>query len=296
MTRRDGSLLDLVVQRLSEGPVHTLEIARSVLGLEGPAGPSSAAVFALMGRDPRFHVDAGGTWHLRTGPVGPGLHTLPFAVVDVETTGGRAGGGDRITEIAIVEVRGGQIVDEFSTLVNPGRSIPSMIASLTGITDQMVLEAPWFEHIAPEVSRRLNGRVFVAHNAPFDHRFVRAELLEATGEAPLGPTLCTVQLARGLLPRLRRRNLDAVAQHYGVPIHDRHRALGDAVATARILLRFLDEASHHGIHDLETLQRFVKKRARRRPPVRRTSRAGSDSDAGPRPTGGPDSDFDPDDE
>jgi DNA polymerase-3 subunit epsilon len=88
-------------------------------------------------------------------------------------------------------------------------------------------------------------------------------------------------LTRGLLPRLRRRNLDALARHYGIPIHGRHRALGDAMATARILLRLLDEAANLGIHDLDTLRRHSRRRARRKaPPVRRAPRTSSDDDAG----------------
>lgn len=268
--RRPGSLLDKVLLRLEAGPLHTVALAREVLGLEGHPGAASAAVFALLGNDPRFAVDAGGTWTLLRRGGADLLDDLSFAVVDVETTGGRAGNGDRITEIAIVEVAGGALVDEFSTLVNPGRAIPPMITSITGITGGMVADAPSFEHVLPEVEARLEGRIFVAHNAAFDRRFVHAELMDAGSDMDLGQPLCTVQMARGFLPRLRRRNLDAVARHYDVPIHDRHRALGDAVATARILLRLLDEAANLGIHDLDTLRRHVKRKGRRaRPPVHR---------------------------
>lgn len=270
MRHHGGSLLEKVQERLEDGSAHTMTLAREVLGLEGHPGAASAAVFALLGNDPRFAVDAGGTWSLlRAGGVDL-LDHLSFAVVDVETTGGKAGSGDRITEIAIVEVSDGALVDEFATLVNPGRSIPPMITSLTGITREMVADAPTFEHIVPEVEQRLEGRIFVAHNAAFDRRFVHHALMGAGSDMDLGSPLCTVQLARGLLPRLRRRNLDALARHYGVPIHGRHRALGDAVATARILVRLLDEAANLGIHDLETLRRHIKRRARRKaPPVRR---------------------------
>ena len=281
MSAGGASLVEQVLERLAEGPAHTLALARDVLGLQGPVGPASAAVFALIGSDPRFEVDAGGTWQLSEAPVGAPLAALSFAVVDVETTGGRAGRGDRITEIAIVEVSAGHIVDEFSTLVNPGRSIPPMIESLTGISDDLVLDAPWFDHVAPEVANRLDGRVFVAHNASFDHRFVQAELLQALGDAPLGPVLCTVQLARALVPDLRRRNLDSLARHFGIPNHARHRAHGDALATARILLRFLDDVAELGIHDLETLQRYAARRQRRRPPVRRSRPASTGPGASP---------------
>jgi DNA polymerase-3 subunit epsilon len=253
-----------VAQRLEDGPVHTLALAREILRLEGHPGAASAAIFTLIGGDARFAVDAGGMWSLKGAPPGRSLSELSFAVVDVETTGGRPAGGDRITEIAIVEVRDGAVVDEYQSLVNPGRTIPPMVQRLTGITGGMVGSAPYFEHVAPEVARRLEGRVFVAHNVGFDHAFVNHELQQALGEAPRAPTLCTVRLARGLLPRLRRRNLDALAQHYGISIHARHRAHGDALATARILIRMLDEAGRQGVHDLESLRSTVRRRNRRR--------------------------------
>lgn len=268
MTRRadpsGGSLLQRAAERLRAGPQHTLALARDVLGLEGHPGAASAAVFSLLGADPRFRVDAAGVWTLDPGPVGTPLHELSYAVVDVETTGGSPRSGHRMTEIAVVEVSGGAIVDEFRTLVNPGRSILPVVTALTGITAEMVEGAPFFEHVAPEVAERLAGRVFVAHNASFDRNFVRTELVEALGEAPSMTALCTVKLARALLPRLRRRNLDALARWYGIPIRDRHRAHGDAFATARILIRLLDEAQHQGIHDLHVLRRTLRRRARRR--------------------------------
>ena len=260
-----GALVRQVAARLKSGPTHTLALAREVLGLEGHPGAASAAVFALLGNDVRFRVDAGGMWVLDEAlPAGTLLKELSYAVVDVETTGGGPHRGHRMTEIAIVRVDRGEIVDEFSTLLNPGRSIPPMITSITGIHPAMVEGAPYFEHVAEEVLERLEGRVFVAHNAQFDRSFVRAELQEAMGDAPDLPPLCTVQMARGLLPRLRRRNLDALAQHYRIPIHARHRAAGDALATARILLRLLDEAALQGIHDLTALKTVLRRRSRRR--------------------------------
>ena len=260
------TLVQRVAARLEEGPVHTLALAREILRLEGHPGAASAAIFTLIGSDPRFSVDAGGMWSLQGPAPGRSLGELSFAVVDVETTGGRPRDGDRITEIAVVEVKDGAVVDEYQSLVNPGRTIPPMVERLTGISGGMVRTAPYFEHVAPEVARRLEGRVFVAHNVGFDYAFVIHELQQALGEAPRGPTLCTVRLARGLLPRLRRRNLDALAQHYGIRIHARHRAHGDALATARILIRMLDEAARQGVHDLETLRKTVRRRHRRRGP------------------------------
>lgn len=251
---------------LRGGPVHTLELAREVLGLDGHPGAASAAVFALLGADERFRVDGEGRWSLGPGGahLGRPLSSLPFAVVDVETTGGPSRSGHRIIEIAVVEVRDGVVGDDFRTLLNPGRGIPRMIESMTGITPAMLAGAPEFQHVAPEVVRRLEGRVFVAHNVRFDWRFVADELVRAGWEAPEVGRLCTLRMARRLVPGLRRRNLDAVTRHFGIPVHGRHRAWGDALATARVLLRLLDEAGHRGIHDLESLQRFLRRRRRRR--------------------------------
>jgi DNA polymerase-3 subunit epsilon len=262
----DASLVRSAADRLQAGPVHTLDLARDVLGLTGHAGAASAAVFQLLGTDPRFRVDKAGLWTLDPDvvPLGAPLDDVPFAVVDVETTGGASFRGHRVTDISIVEVRGGTIVDEYQTLVNPGRRIPPMITALTGITDGMVADAPFFEHVADEVDRRLRGRVFVAHNATFDWGFVTAELLRASGDAPDVPRMCTVRMCRRLVPALRRRNLDEVTRHFGVTIHARHRAHGDALATARVLLRLLDEARGRGIEDLATLQWYLKRRRQRK--------------------------------
>ena len=267
-----GSLVQRAAARLAAGPVHTLELARDVLALSGHAGAAAQAIFTLLGRDHRFLVDPRGRWRLLDGGrlPGPPLSEIGFAVVDVETTGGSFEQGHRIMDIAVVEVRAGAVVDEWRTLVNPGRPVPHFVQALTGIRADMVLSAPHFDHVAAEVQRRLEGRVFVAHNVGFDWRFISAELAEALGQVPDVQRLCTVRLARTLVPRLKRRNLDAVSAHFGVPIHERHRAYGDALATALVLVRLLDEAGGQGIADLEALVDRLRHGRRRRP--RRASR------------------------
>jgi len=257
----DASLVRSAADVLAVGPTHTLELTKKVLELSGHSGAASSAVLHLLGADPRFQVDGEGIWtlDLNVVPFGAPLDTVPFAVVDVETTGGASWRGHRITDISIVEVLDGEIVAEYETLVNPGRAIPPMITGLTGITNDMVSVAPYFDDVADEVDQRLRGRVFVAHNATFDWGFVSSELLLALGDAPDVPRLCTVRMCRRLVPALRRRNLDEVTRHFGIDIHARHRAHGDALATARVLLRLLDEASGRGIEDLETLQWYLKR-------------------------------------
>ena len=250
---------------LERGPLGTGEVARRVLGLDGHPGAASAAVFALLGGDHRFVVDGEGVWSLRDGARRPGLplSRLRYAVVDVETTGGRYEGGHRMTEVSVVEVRGGVVAEVFDTLLQPGRAVPRRTVSLTGITDRMLAGAPTFDEVAEEVFRRISGRVFVAHNAGFDWGWLRAQLGDALGDVPDVDRLCTMSLARRLVPELRRRNLDALAEFFDVPIPLRHRARGDALATARVLLRLLDRAESLGIGDLRSLKRYRPPRTAR---------------------------------
>ncbi len=266
MTRpTSSSLVRKAEAHLRLSPTHTLDLARDVLGISGHAGAAAAAVFQLLGADRRFQVDAQGIWSLdpSLAPLGTSLDETRFAVVDVETTGGAPDRGHRITEIAIVEVLGGQITEEFQTLVNPGRRISPVVTSLTGISQAMVSDAPHFEYVAEEILSRLEGRVFVAHNVTFDWSFVADELIRALGHAPELVRMCTVRMVRRLVPALRHRNLDVVARHFDVSVHARHRAHGDALATARILLRLLDEARGRGIEDVATLEWYLRRRGRR---------------------------------
>lgn len=259
MTSGRPSLVHQAAHLLAEGPAHTLELARHVLGLRGRPDAVSAAVFTLLGSDPRFLVDPDGTWrlHTRAAPLGPPLGGLDYAVVDVETVGGSYSASQRVIEVAVVHVNRGVIDRVFRTLVNPGRSIPESIFRLTGITDAMVAGAPFFDEIAEELLGRLEGRVFVAHNVRFDWSVLSGQLANAIGLVPDVERLCTVRMARKLLPGLGRQNLDALSAHFSVPILQRHRAYGDALATARILIRLLDEARAKGIHDLRALRNLL---------------------------------------
>jgi DNA polymerase-3 subunit epsilon len=199
-------------------------------------------------------------------PTGDRLADLSYVVVDVETTGGRPDGGDRITEIAAVVIERGEITRVYETLVNPQRPIPPMVTSITNITWNMVRNAPTFRDIVHDVADALRGHVFVAHNAGFDWRFVAAEIARATGQRLDGRQLCTVRLARRLLPQLSRRSLDHVSRWYGVENSARHRAGGDAVATAKVFLRMLRDARERGCLTWPELETFLRTpvRGRRR--------------------------------
>jgi DNA polymerase III subunit epsilon len=146
------------------------------------------------------------------------LHALEYAVVDCETTGGSPARGHRVTEIAAIRAdRYGRIVDEFCTLVNPHRAIPRGITRITHIDDDMVADAPLFTDVAPRIQEVLAGAVFVAHNAPFDLRFVEWEMRRGDFGPPKGKVLCTARLARKMAPEMRSRSLDALIHRWDIP-------------------------------------------------------------------------------
>ncbi len=149
-----------------------------------------------------------------------------IAFLDVETTGADPR-EDRITELGLVLVDAGEPVEEWSSLVNPGREIPPGIATLTGITNEMVARAPAFAEISLDLAAHLEGRLLVAHNARFDYAFLRQEF-RRTGLSFQALTLCTVRLSRALFPQHRHHNLDALIERFGLACDARHRALPDA--------------------------------------------------------------------
>lgn len=153
--------------------------------------------------------------------------------VDLETTGGHPS-RNRIIEIGLIEVDRDGAERVWSTLVNPGVRIPSQIESFTGISNDMVLDAPPFEDVHKELLDRLHGRLFVAHNARFDYGFIRAELLRL-GIRFVAPVLCTVKLSRRIAPEHPRHNLDSVMARHGLSCDARHRALGDATVLRDLL-------------------------------------------------------------
>ena len=228
---------------------------RDVLGIaRANRHTADRIAVALLAPDPRFARTSDGRWTLVASPAGsPALDTCRFAVVDVETTGTRARRGDRIIEIAVVTLDSTEPRVVFHSLVNPGLSVPPFVASLTGITDAMLKDAPPFHAVVDALLHAFRGCVFVAHNARFDWAFVTAEVERARGLVLQGPRVCTLRLARRLLPELPRRNLDTVADFFGVTIEGRHRAVGDAVAAGRILDRLLGLAKEQGAVSLADL-------------------------------------------
>ncbi|MBN2806012.1 MAG: 3'-5' exonuclease [Prolixibacteraceae bacterium] len=162
-----------------------------------------------------------------------------YAVIDIETTGGSLQTG-KITEIAIYLFNGESITDSFVSLINPECNIPAFITNLTGISNEMVANAPKFYEIARKIVEITANQIFVAHNASFDYQFIRKEFKDL-GFDFKRKTLCTVQMSRRYLPNHRSYSLGKLCADLGIEINGRHRAAGDALATVSLLKRILDQ-------------------------------------------------------
>jgi len=208
----------------------------------------------LIGGDPNFIFDAlTGLWSTRqSAALRVPLEEARFVVVDLETTGGRAAPG-AIIEIGAYRMVGRRIADAFQTLVRPRMAIPRFISGLTSITNEMVATAPPIEEALPAFRDFLGDAVMVAHNAPFDRSFLDFEFRRLFGIGLRNPVLCTVRMARRLLPSVKRRRLDLLAEHFGLSTQGRHRGLGDARMAAELLSIFLEIAAQTGLNRLDRL-------------------------------------------
>jgi len=162
-----------------------------------------------------------------------------YAVVDIETTGGFAS-GNGITEISILVHDGSKVLESFETLINPNQEIPYYIETLTGISNEMVSAAPVFEEVAPRIYELLHDKVFVAHNVNFDFSFVRHQL-SLSGYQLQSKKLCTVRMSRKVIPGHSSYSLGKLCSALNIPLNDRHRAGGDAAATALLLSLLLEK-------------------------------------------------------
>lgn len=175
-----------------------------------------------------------------------------YVVFDIETTG-LSKEKEMITEIGAVKVADGKIIDRFSTFVNPQRPISAEITKLTGITDDMVKDAPTIENVLPEFLKFCEDTVLVAHNASFDTGFIRIAT-ERAGLGELHHTIVdTLELARALLPELNKHKLDIVCEHLGVTLNGHHRAVNDAEATAEVFIKFLDMLAEKKVFTLDEI-------------------------------------------
>ncbi len=245
-------------------------LARKLLGAEGLSeAPSRAILEPLLEANPQVSRDGADVWILPEDCLRSRfLADVTFAVVDIETTGGRPP-QHRITELAAVRVRGGRVVEEFDALVNPGREIPWSVVRLTGITDAMVAGRPGISEVLPGFLDFISGSAFVAHCASFDFHFIRYFARELLGRELAPPILCTFKLAQRLLPEAGRYNLGELGAYLGLAegAQERHRALGDARATARILLRLLRMLQLLGLETLDQVLAHQEPLPKEPPPL-----------------------------
>lgn len=175
---------------------------------------------------------------------------MEFAIVDIETTGNYAG-HHHITEVAIFIHDGEKVIDTFHTLINPECDIPPYITTMTGITNEMVEDAPKFYEVAKNIYQMLDGRIFVAHNVGFDYSFIRQEFKLLGGNFQTRK-LCTIRLGRKIIPGLPSYALGNLCRHLGIEILNRHRAAGDAAATVKVLEYYLAHDIHGELEKMLT--------------------------------------------
>jgi DNA polymerase III epsilon subunit family exonuclease len=271
----DSALIQEAIQllRTNGGRAHASSVAETVLQLPGlDERDAVPLVSELIKDDWRLKIagDSGEVEFACEDDERRPLDETDYVVFDVETTGPKTppkSPPDRILELGAVRVHAGKIVGEFQTLLNPRASIPVFISRLTGITDAMVRKAPAFEDVADDWLDFAGTAVLVAHDAPFDVRFINHELSRVfPGRRMANTHLCTFTLARRLFPELGFYRLHALAEHFAVPLPNHHRAASDARATAEILLRLLPLLHQHGIRDVSSARGFrngVRKKERR---------------------------------
>lgn len=255
----DSSLVQEIFDLIQErgGRATFAHIAESILRLSNASEDLAAAlVNDLILNDPRFKVEGSGLTAKDHEIEDLSLNEIDFVVLDVEATSGKSI-PTRIIEIGATRVSSGEIREEFQTLVNPGLPLPRFISALTGITDEMLSTAPPFSDIAEPWLKFAGQSVLVAHNSNFDLNLLNQEIARVfPGSRMSNPELCTVELARRVAPSLDTHNLDSLADHFGIEIKERHRAAGDARATAHVLLRLIDELDIRGVRTLRRARVF----------------------------------------
>jgi DNA polymerase III epsilon subunit family exonuclease len=187
------------------------------------------------------------------------LAALRYAVLDFETTG-LAPSASEVIEVAVCQLDEGRVQSTFTTLVRPRGAVPEMVRALTGIDDDMVRDSPLLADVLTPLLDRLAGRVLVAHNAAFDLAVLNQALAAHDRGGWAGPVLCTRRLARGLRPDLRRRDLGSLCEVYDIPNRARHRAFGDAEATARLFTELVALAAGQGARTLADLHEASTRR------------------------------------
>lgn len=254
----NSSLIDETLEFVRErgGRAGFPEIAEAVFRLSNLDNDLAASMVGdLVHNDPRFvlepeHLAAAGDADAAL------LRNLEFVVLDVEATHERRTPA-RIIEIGAYRVRDGQILDSFDTLINPEANVPRFLANLTGISSEMVLTAPKFADVVRDWLEFIGDAVLVAHNANFDLPLLNREIGRVfPGYRLRNSHLCTVDLARRLVPRVESHGLDSLVAYFGFEVSRRHRAADDALATARVFLHLLNDLSENGILTLGEARKF----------------------------------------
>ena len=195
------------------------------------------------------------------------LAETTFAVLDLETSGGSPRLGAGITEIGVVKVRGGEVLGTFQSFVDPGHSLPVFITQLTGISDAMLISAPFIDEIFPtlfEFLGSIDDTVVVAHNSPFDLSFLKAAAIAHKIDWPDYLTVDTARLARAVLDRDEVLNckLSTLAEFFGATTSPTHRALDDAMATVDVLHGLIERLSGFDVHSFEQMRNFPSRKKR----------------------------------
>ena len=251
----------IAMLRMFGGRASAVKIVDYVMNIRKPE-PSIARLLVkdLCDRDPRLQLVEDTLELVQNGIDARRLLETDFVVFDLGTTGAKAP-PCRVTEVGAFRVRNGKIAEKFHTLINPEMPIPAFITSLTGIDDDMVKDAPLFADVANDLLDFLGDSVLVAHNAPFDMRFINHEISLVYGEYRLAnPCLCTVQLSRRLLPNIENHKLKTVAEHYSISLINHHRASDDAHATAEIFLNLLEMLAESGVEDIGSIKQMGLRR------------------------------------
>ena len=195
-----------------------------------------------------------------------------FAVLDLETSGGSPRLGAGITEIGVVKVKGGQVLGTFQGFVDPGHSLPVFITQLTGISDEMLISAPFIDEILPTLFDFLGSAdetVVVAHNSPFDLSFLKAAAKAHEMDWPDYLTVDTARLARAVLDRDEVINckLSTLADYFGATTSPNHRALEDAMATVDVLHGLIERLAGFNVHSFEQMRNFPSRKKRVKRPI-----------------------------
>jgi DNA polymerase III subunit alpha, Gram-positive type len=239
------------------GRVAATQIVDSVFRLSHADQSLAASLVAdFIGSDPRFIISDDGVEIVYDDMEQRALSEIEFVVLDVEAVV-TPPLPPRIIELGAYRVRAGRIFDDFQTLINPELPVPPFITSLTGITDEVLSNAPRFAEVANRWLQFAGDAVIAAHNTTFDVPLVNREVARVfPGHRMRNVELCTVKLARRLIPELEGHNLDSLAAHFSIPISQRHRAAGDALATAHILIQLLARLENVGAQTLADARTF----------------------------------------